>query len=257
MARPPLNVRRRKLRAFLLSSIFIAGLPVTAWAAMAVIDSAAIGKLSNQLTKMQEQIDAVKDVSDKVQEQIDAVGKMGKITLPTFGLDTLGSAIRRDLQCLKPDFSKLMPSIDFEDVEINSVCEGAPIYRDTLWVDPEEIAKLPTWEAREAAEKNVLERRERIFTDAITKAMAHADVAAKDVEQTNKAATELEGSLASSSTSNERLQVIGQGQIIIVRALAKQNQILAQLLKVQAAFALKAGVPVEGLADPDQKEGGE
>ncbi len=256
MARPPLKIRKHRLKAFVLSTVLVMGLPATAWAAMAVIDSAAIGKLSSQLTKLQEQLDAINDVSNKVQDQINAVGKMGQISIPTFGLDALGSAIRRDMQCLKPDFSKLMPNIDFKDLEINSVCEGAPIYRDTLWVDPKKFTEMPTWDEREAAEKVVKERRERIFVDSITKAMAHADVAAKDVEQTNKAANELESSLASSVDSNDRLQVIGQGQVVIARALAKQNQILAQMLKVQAVFSMRAGVPVVGLVDLSDEEGG-
>jgi hypothetical protein len=247
---------KRTLIAIALNVAVIFGLPVTAFAAMAVFDSAAVAKMSKELTKLQEQIELLSAVDKKVQEQINAVGKMGKITLPTFSLDNLGAAIRRDLQCLKPDFSQLMPDVDFKDVEINSVCEGAPIYRDTLWLDPDKIAELPTWEERREAEKQVEERRERVLTDTIAKAMAHADVAAQDVDQTNDAANELESALSSSVDSNDRLQVIGQGQVVIARALAKQNQILAQLLKVQAAFAMTAGVPVEGLVNLDDEENG-
>lgn len=246
--------RRRRRRRIILLSLILLATPGVAWAAMAVIDSSAIAKLTNQLSKMQEQIQVLTGISDRVQKQIDAVGKMGKISLPILNAAKLASQIQRDVQCLKPDLSKLMPGIDLEDMDINSVCEGAPVYEQTLWVDPEKINKMPNWSDREDSRRQVERRRQAVLKDAVTKGMAQADVSTKDVEQTNRAANELESSVASATTSNDRLQTIAQGQVLIVRALAQQNQILAQQLKVQSATTMAIGVPVESLNDPKKTE---
>ncbi len=246
---------KRNIRAAILTLILLVGLPVTGWATMAVFDGAAIAKLTDQLSKLQQQISAIVDVKNKVQEQIDAIGKLGQITLPSLNLDKLGGTIIRDLQCLKPDFSKLMPSIDLKDIKINSICGGSALYRDALWVDPDKVVKITTWQDRQVLLDGVHERRERLFTDTIAKALAHSDVAARDVEQTNDVANEVESSLRSSVNSRTSLQAIGQGQVAIIRALAKQNQLLSQLLKVQATYALK-NVPGEARAgvDGDKKK---
>ncbi len=252
-----LSYLKTKTRSIILTLLLLVVLPATALATMPVLDNAALVKLTDQLTKLQQQIQATIDVKNKVQEQIDAIGAVGKITIPTINIDALGAAIKRDAQCLMPDFSKLMPEINFEEMEINSVCEGAPVYRQTLWLDPDDIAELPTWELRDAARKKVAARRERVFVDTVSKALAHADVATQDAVKTNKATDDLESTLDAAVDSRTTLHAIGDGQIVIARALTKQNQILAQLLKVQAAFAMRAGVPVEGLAAVDAGESGE
>lgn len=250
MAKIPVKYRA-PVWAVMFNLAVVVGIPGTAWAVQAVIDSTAVAKLTAQVNKLQEQLETLKAVKDGVQDQIDAVGKMGQITLPGVDLQKMAAGLRRDMQCLKPDLSKLMPSLDFKDIRLGSICDVAPVYRETLWLSPARQAELPSLEARTAAREQVERRRKNVFVDSVSKAMAHADVAAQDVEDTNAAANELESALASSATSNDRLQAIGQGQVLIARALAKQNQLLAQLLKVQATFAMEAGASVNGIDDPD------
>ena len=211
-------------------------------AAMAVVDASAIGKLTDQLSKMQQQIETLNGISTTLQEQIDAVGKMGRITLPTLSTAKIGSRLRQDLQCLKPDFSKLMPNINFEDLRWNSICQGSAAYRDTLFINPEDLTKLPSWEEQEKTLQTLNDRRRRILEEATSNGLAHGDIATKDVEHLNKAADDLASTVTSATTQNDRLAAIAQGQVILVRALGQQNQILATMLKVQSAFALQAGV---------------
>ncbi len=211
-------------------------------AAMAVVDASAIGKLTDQLSKMQQQIETLNGISTTLQEQIDAVGKMGRITFPTLSTAKIGSRLRQDLQCLKPDFSKLMPNINFEDLRWNSICQGSAAYRDTLFINPEDLTKLPSWEEQEKTLQTLNDRRRRILEEATSNGLAHGDIATKDVEHLNKAADDLASTVTSATTQNDRLAAIAQGQVILVRALGQQNQILATMLKVQSAFALQAGV---------------
>ena len=228
-----------------------------ALASMAVIDTTAVGKLTDQLSKMQQQIETLNGISTSIQEQIDAIGKMGRITLPTLNVSKIGSRLRQDLQCLKPDFSRLMPKVDFEDLRWNSICQGSAAYRDTLFINPEDLVRLPSWGEQEQVLQTINDRRRRILEEATANGLAQGDIATRDVEHLNKAADDLANTVTSATTQNHRLAAVAQGQVTLVRALGQQNQILATMLKVQSAFALQAGVRLDSdLVDEKQTSEG-
>jgi hypothetical protein len=235
------TVRTLTCSALLLAFIF----SPPALASMAVIDTTAVGKLTDQLSKMQQQIEMLTGINTTLQDQIDAIGKMGQITLPTLNAAKIGSRLRQDLQCLKPDFSKLMPNVNFEDLRWNSICQGSAAYKDTLFINPEDLVKLPSWEEQEKVLQTINDRRRRILEEATSNGLAHSDIATKDVEHLNKAADDLANSVSAATTQNDRLAAIAEGQVIMARAMGQQNQILATMLKVQSAFALQAGVRVD------------
>ena len=218
--------------------IGILAIAPAAWATMAVVDAPAIAKLTKQLTEMQKQLDVMTEMSKRLQGQIDAVGRAGRVTVALPNAARLGGALRRDLRCLAPDLSRLMPNVEFEDAEWLSVCEAAPGYRQTLWLDPKDVAELETWEAREAATRGVQRRRENVLVDAASKGLAHADMAGHQVDDALSASDELETAAAAATTSNERLAVIAESQAVLVRAMAQQTQLLAQLLRVQSAYVM-------------------
>lgn len=254
---PAKRRKARKLAKTILLSLSILAAPGVAWAAMAVIDSAAIAKLGDQLTKLQQQIEVMTGIKDRVQQQIDAVGRMGQISLPSINISKLASQIKRDAQCLKPDLSKLMPGVSFDDVSMGSICDTAPVYEQTLWIDPDKINAMPNWQDRERARHVVERRREAVLKDSVTKGMAMADQWIAQSEDENRATEELASAAAAAKTTQDRQQVTAQGQVLIARALAKQNQILAQQLRVQSAFAAAAGVPIESYTTPKDKTGKE
>jgi len=248
----------KTLKALLLSTTIILT-PATTYAAMAVVDTPAIGKLIDQLNKMQEQITLLGDMKNLTQDQLDAIGALGQITLPFLNSAKLGSQIAQDLQCLKPDLSKLMPNVEFDSLDWKSVCQGGSAYRSSLWLDKENLVSIP-WTEQVKLSRAVEERRENVLSDATEKGMALADVATSEVEKTSKAADEIEAAAKSAKTENDRLAVIAESQAALLRSSARQTQLLAQMLKVQSAFALKAGVPVESLlseGDDKKKEGGQ
>lgn len=237
-----------RLFRILLLSLVLIGVP-NAFADMPVVDITAIARLREQLTKLMEQIQELQKVNQQLQEQINAIGRMGQISLPIVNATKMASRIRREVDCLKPDLSKLMPNVDFANADFGSVCEAAPAYRQALWVDPAELSKIPNWKDRAAKREEVEKRRERMLADSASKGIALADTAIKATEEQNKAADELATSAQAATSQNDRLAVIAQGSAVNARITAQTNQILAQLLHVQSLMALQMGVPTESLKD--------
>ncbi len=229
--------------------------PKQAMPAMAVIDSMAIGKASTQITKLTEQIEKLNELRDQAQAQIDAIGKMGKITLPTINVQTLGNRLAKDAQCLKLDLEALMPKVDFEDIELNSICSSNNVYKQTLLANPDILQKLP-WAEQHAVLADIQKRRDTVLADTATKAMAAGDMGLKSSTELNEAADELQSSVNGAQTENARLAVIAQGQVAIIRGLAQQNQALSQMLKLQAAFYMKAGLPVTSILNASNDDNG-
>lgn len=46
-------------------------------------------------------------------------------------------------------------------------------------------------------------------------------------------------------TINQRLAVIAESQAVLVRTMAQQTQLLAQLLHVQSAYVMQIGAPLK------------
>lgn len=245
---------RAYLKRLLVIASLIVGVPGTALAAMAVIDQAAIAKLVDQISKLQQQFEELMKITALGKDTVAALGKMGQISIPMLNAARISSQLNRDLQCLIPDMSKLMPGVKFDDASFGSICNASKAYEDNLWIDPDKLKAMPTWQERRRVVDVIERRRERVLADAAAKGMGQGDVAAKQVEKTNKAADELEASAKAATNSNERLAVIAEGQAVMVRAMAQQNQILAQLLKVHSAYVMKAGVPVESLLKAASEE---
>ena len=235
-----------RFAALSLAVVLTISLPVTpAGAAMAVVDTAAIAKLTKQLNQMREQIEQLTEMSRRLQQQIDAVGRAGRIAVPVFNAAKMLSGLRRDLNCLKPDLARLMPDVSFEDADWGSVCEAAPGYRQTLWLDPVKVGEMPTWEERNEARKAIERRRRNVLIDAVVKGLAHADAANKQVTETLEAADEIEAAAARAATSNARLAVIAQSQAVLIRAIAQATQIQAQQLRLEAALVMRQATPIE------------
>lgn len=237
----------RIVRTILLSISLLFAIPGIAWAAMAVIDMGAIVKLTDQLTKLQEQIKILGDVRKGIQDQIDAVGKMGQITLPIINSVKMASQINQDMQCLKPDFEKLMPNVSFEDLNWDSVCDGTNAYEQTLLLDPEKVIEIKTWDKRQTYLKEVNQRRENVLKDAALKGLSLADRASKSSEDQNKATDEIEAAADAAQDERSQLAVLLRILALLSRGQAKQQQVEAQQLKVMSAIALKIGVPAEQL----------
>ncbi|MGK2742644.1 hypothetical protein ACSHT0_17365 [Tepidicaulis sp. LMO-SS28] len=267
----------RRLRAATLTLSLVVAVPSIGYAAMAVVDTGAIAQLAQQMNKLQEQVDQLRQqtewldtLSTQVQDQINAIGEMGQLTLPTLNLQQLTGQVMRDAQCLKPDFEKLMPGLSSDELNFDSICGGSHAYEKALWFDPNDPESWPegiAWEedgtseekwANRAAARAVIEARRRAVTkDAASKGMAQADKAATDTAELNqKASEELEAATRAAKTQQDRLAVVAQGQVLTNRQLVQQNQLLAQLLKVQSTMLMEMSLSSTERGAV-QEEGGE
>ncbi|GAK46694.1 conserved protein [Tepidicaulis marinus] len=257
MGRTPL---KRRLRTAALTLSLVIGVPSMAYSAMAVVDTGAIAQLAQQMNKLQEQVDQLRQqtewldtLSSQVQDQIDAIGAMGQLTLPALNLQKLTGQVMRDAQCLKPDFEKLMPGLSADELNFDSICGGSKAYQKALWFDPIDPESWPEgtlwdeggtseekWATRAKARAVIEARRRAVTKDAASKGMAQADKAATETAETNqKASEELEAAARAAKTQQDRLAVVAQGQVLTNRQLVQQNQLLAQLLKVQSTMLME------------------
>lgn len=226
--------------------------PNTAIAAMAVVDAKAIAEAKKQITELKKQLAEAKKHTEYLERQVDAIGDFGKISIPNLNGSKLASQLQKNATCLLPDLSRLMPDVDLEDVNFGTICAAGDAYRSNLWISPKALQKLPISKQIENLRK-VRERRENVLVDAASKGMGQADMAQKEAADLNQAASEIVSAADQAEDTNTRLAVIAEGQAVLIRAQAQTNQLLAQQLKVQSAFAMAAGVKLENeLAETEE-----
>lgn len=272
-----------------------------AHAQQAVIDNSNLAKAKEALSTAKEHLDTINDVRDQIDEQLKTIGSYGKLTLPIFDTLNMANQLKKDAQCLMPNWKQLIPSLNFEEVGF-SLCDRSSFYRSNLWVDPVKIGGRPVidpetgeiqnpgdldgdwssipggtggsdWSNPDAGWGNFPDRtaqheairryrenlarrqrevkvlRQNIYQDAVTNALAQADKEAADSERRSKDIDDVQQQTADATNQREQLASIGQSNVQIARMLNKQNQILGALLKVQAAYALKAGVSLDKMPD--------
>jgi hypothetical protein len=268
------SLKRRLAQGVGALGVLLLIAPPTAYAAMAVIDKAALAKLTEQLNtakqeieKLTEQLDFLKSINGTLQEQIDAIGRMGQIKLPMPNLGNLSGQVMQDAQCLKPNLEGLMPNLDFENLDFGSICAGRDSYKEALFVHPSAegwtssdgsggYTSGATWEAQRRAREEVEKRRAALTQDVVTTGLAQADKAATETAEINQRATEdLEAAADAAETENERLAVIAQGHVLTNRQMVQQNQLMAQLVKIQSTMLLHMSVPVKNR--PPEVDGGD
>lgn len=213
-------------------------------------------KLTEQLSEMAKQLTEFKKISNSAQEQIDAVGKMGQIRIPALNATRLGAQIMQDAQCLAPDFTKLMPNVQFEDLNWNSVCQAIPAYKQALWLNPDTLKDFKSPQERLQNIGEIKDRRERMLDDAVTKSLALAEITRKDAKKEIDVAKEIDRNSDTATTSRQQFAVSAKAQAAQLRAMTKNNQLLAQTLELQALMALHMGLPVESLLPPVPKDEG-
>ncbi|MEP3246730.1 MAG: hypothetical protein ABJN40_22995 [Sneathiella sp.] len=228
--------------------------PTPATAALSVIDSSNLAEAIKQINELKKQLDELKKANEFLQKQVDAIGELGKISIPVPNLGKIAGEIRSFAQCMTPDFESLMPSVDMEDVSLGDLCSVSDHYKNTLWITAEEKAKLKGTERLERIEE-IRVRRENVLVEAAADGLAHADTALEGALSLNKTAAEIEAAANAADNVNARLAVLAQSQAALIRAQGQTNQLLAQQLRVQSAFALAAGVDVTNeLANTEEDE---
>ena len=261
------------LAGLMLASVFVS----PAQSAMAVIDVKGIGEMQKQLANMKEQLgtlksqldtakeslsvvtdqlNTLKEVQGIADETLSSIGEIGSLSIPSLNFQSLASSVSGDMACLIPDYKSLMPSIKMEDVDFGSICERGNAYKSGL-VATEDSLTSGTWEEKVSIQKSVQQNRVATITDATIKGLAQSDEAHETAVKTLETAQEYKSAGQTAETMQDRLQVLIELQVAQLVTSAQTNQILAQLLKIQASESLNHGVPIASEIAEDRKYSGE
>ena len=218
----------------------------SAKAAQPVFDSQGAITAGKQLTEMRKQLEAMQEANQALHDQLTAFGAGSTIRLIGIDQAAFGSQIVKNFQCLIPDLESLMPRVEFDTVDFGDMCQRADVYGQTLTVDPARLQNSSVVE-REQARTRVKFRRAAILEDSVLKGLGSADQAFEESNVLNEEADTLSSEADSAENMNERLAVIAKGQVLLVRAMAQNNQLLAQLVKQQAAYYTNYALPTDKL----------
>ncbi len=281
------SVIKRRLRVLGIAGAIMV-VPSVALATYPVFDATSFAKLTeqfNQLTKqldeLMEQTEILGKISNGMQDQINAIGKMGRVTMPIVNLARLSQQITKDARCLLPDLSGLMPDIDFDSVDWESICARRAFYKEMLWFDPEdpdswqvpEDALPEDWSypdggnwgggsggdwknpdassssqrayalMRDLAREQVLKRQNSVVSEAINTGLAQSDQIVDQVESNQDTADELEANADAAEKINEHLAAMNKILLHQDRQMTAVQQQNAQMLRIQAAMLMKLMPP--------------
>lgn len=260
----------RRIGVLVVVSSTLAGAvlgPHAANAAMAVFDGTLIGKAVEQikeaksqlatqleqLSKLKEQLGFLNDISKLSSEIQSAIGSVSSISLPIPDISKLAAQVRSDARCLIPDGTSW--GIGTKDLNLGSICATSSKYKDALFIDDGKMNKDgKSFAETQAAWTTAQKRRDALLGDSAVRALAQADVQVDQAKTVNAAADQLQTQLNSAQTVQDRLTVGVQAQILTVRTLAQTNQMLAQLLKLQAAGEIKRGLSPSQVVNPETTE---
>lgn len=230
--------------------------------AMVVVDKLAIAeaqaqtaKLIKQLKNQLKQLEETKKILETANKQINAIGEMGKITIPSVNFQQISSQLVSDIGCLTPDFKNLMPNLKTENINMGSICSIGNAYRSNLMISKDDVKKTGGRKEQAAAIREIKNSRSRIIADASTKGLAQSDLVIQKSVDTIKAAQEYKTAGSGAETSNERLQVLIEIGVAALQEQARANQLLAQLVKINASMAINTALPAQSdLALPQETE---
>ena len=285
-----------------IQAIAIAGcISVAAAPALAtypVHDSAAFGKLIDQFNKLQEQFDEMmkqteflSELSKKAQDQINAIGKLGQVVMPIVNLPKLVQQINKDVNCLLPDFSRLMPGVSLDEIDWQSLCARRVFYETSLWFDPEDPDSWVfgeeggpedwsnpdggTWggagnggdwknpdtpaeqrmyfAAKAAARQAVQERRAKLAMEAVNTGLAQSDRnSTEQAELNQQIIDEIEAQAEREVDLKDLLAALLKAMSHQSRMQVQQQQQMAQLIRIQANMLLQFRPSGDGPAGGDE-----
>jgi len=260
-----------------LALLLAGGVLLAATAARAeypVIDVSALGKFSQMLQQaakdFENQFDQLQQLRATVgflNQMQASIGRAGNITLPISSSANMASQLRSNMRCLMP--KGLSWGIDTDDLDFGSICNSRQTYGKAFFIndDPDDSS----WGAGGSgsgtgslgfdqlmARRQEVERRRQAFlADTTMRSMAMSDVQLKQAEETTKASDQLQSAADAAVTEQDRLAVLLNIQITQLRSQAQQTALMAQMLKLQTAMALNAGLSKEEIRNADTNLGGE
>jgi hypothetical protein len=183
---------------------------------------------------------------------LDAIGEAGKVAVPFVNGQKVLKRLNRSWGCLvlgADDLKRAMPGLDFSEIDLGSICGARDFYKKGLFIDPEQFKNLSPYQR----EKLILlfkKRRENVASESVLRALGTATTALEANKEYNASIEDLKSAVDGTNTQNERLAVIASGQVLIAQGIAQTNQLLSQLLKLQASMdANQVGIANGTLSD--------
>jgi hypothetical protein len=128
-----------------------------------------------------------------------------------------------------------MPGLDFSEIDLGSICGARDFYKKGLFIDPADLNSL-TNRQRTNLKKLILRRRENVASESVLRALGTATTALEINKEYNASIEDLKSAGDGANTQNERLAMIASGQVLIAQGIAQTNQLLSQLLKLEASI---------------------
>ena len=142
-----------------------------------------------------------------------------------------------------PNLEYLMPTVDFENVDIGDICRRSNVYKETLSLDSSDFVNLSP-KQRETRRNQVRTRRKTLFTNSVFDSTAAGDSGIEESTKLLETTDGLEEQLNAATNMNERLAVLGQIAIAQLQGTAQTNQLLAQQLRLQSLYYTQFGLDV-------------
>lgn len=259
---------KRLIAAVMAGSLLLS--TTAAQATWPVLDEAALVKLTEQikaakkdfanqiqqLEELKKQLSFLTEIRNFINEVFDAVGEVASIILPITSLQSIAAQLARDTVCLLPD--GISWGIQLDDLNLADICELSSRYHKELFASQDDLANA-TPDQQQAMRQEVEAKRAALLADVASRSLALGDMQLEQVKDLNKTATDMQTQANGAKTLQKRLAVLNQIQIANLRAAAQRNQILAQMLKLQAAVAVRGGLgldEVKGIVgDEDGNDG--
>ena len=221
--------------------VLFSGMSFVAWAAQPTFDLQNFTTATDQLNVLREQIEVVKETNATMENTLTAVGSAATITLPSF--DDLKGQIIRGAQCLLPDLEYLMPTVEFDNVDIGDICRRSNVYKETLSLDASDLVSLSPAQ-RETRRNQVRTRRKTLFTNSVFNSTAAGDSGIEESTKLLETADSLSQQADAATNLNERQAVGNKIAIAQLQATAQTNQLLAQLLRLESLYYTQFGLDV-------------
>lgn len=259
-------MNRPRLKLAILSAVGMS-IATPALAEWAVFDGTMIGKAVAQLQELKTQtaeqleqlgqlkqsVSFLNDITTFANQTSSTLGQVASFSLPIGNLSTLAAQTKSDLQCLIPDGGGW--GIKITDLNLGSVCDTSSVYQSALFTSAKGL--LGHTSAEQNSQRLLVQtHRTALLGDTATRSLAKADIQINQADTANKAADDLQTNLGAAQTVQDRLQVIAQIDIALLRGQAQQTQLLAQLLKLQGALAA-AGLPADQVDAPTSSGSGQ
>ena len=119
-----------------------------------------------------------------------------------------------------------------------------------IWADPDHPVNKAKWQAQQQARAMVEARREELAKDAVTTGLAQSDLTVQSTEEIQQAIEELEAATNGAADMKRLLMAIAKWMAMSNRQQVQQQQLMAQLVKIQSTMLLQ-------YLPPQQRDGGE